>query len=605
MKDEGRTILFVTHDMAAVARFCDRAMLLERGRVELIGEPGAVGARYVERNFARQRDAQPDDEARTGPATARAEIVDAWFEEDGQRTDVLHQGDAVHASRCACASTSRCDDPIIAFLIENDRAPPAVRDLQRGRRRRAPASTRRATRRRSACPSTTCSRPAACSSRRGCSRTAERRSSTAGALRHGDGHGDARLRRPGQPARRRMRYERARAGVGVSAHADRRPVGARRQPPPLRLPGGHARGHRLQAALLRLGARLPVAARPAAAAVRRPLLRLHPLREDRRGGDLLSGRAAGQHRPLPRSSRTGRAPSDSLVDRENLVRKIQFPRAAVPVAVVLTAGFNLAAQPARGARLRARVRRARRTGRGSRRRCSSAPSRCWSSASRCCSRRSTSATATSSRSGRSCSSSLFYATPVIYAIETIDIDATAQAGADAQPAGRDPRAVPPRGDRPDGALSRGGGGRRASGCCADRDHGRRRSCSAGASSTAPLRGSPRSSELARPSSASERPGAAVDGRRAGGARAASTPSAETARRRSGKVCAASASDQLVLVARTARWSLQAAARRSGSARGDQQQAAGGEHGERRVGAAGAARRRRGAPTTAALARPSR
>jgi ABC-2 type transport system permease protein len=32
----------------------------------------------------------------------------------------------------------------------------------------------------------------------------------------------------------------------------------------------------------------------------------------------------------------------SLVDRENLVRKIQFPRAAVPVAVVLTAGFNLA-----------------------------------------------------------------------------------------------------------------------------------------------------------------------------------------------------------------------------------------------------------------------
>jgi ABC-2 type transport system permease protein len=31
----------------------------------------------------------------------------------------------------------------------------------------------------------------------------------------------------------------------------------------------------------------------------------------------------------------------SLVDRESLVRKIQFPRAAVPVAVVLTAGFNL------------------------------------------------------------------------------------------------------------------------------------------------------------------------------------------------------------------------------------------------------------------------
>ena len=30
-----------------------------------------------------------------------------------------------------------------------------------------------------------------------------------------------------------------------------------------------------------------------------------------------------------------------MVDRENLVRKIQFPRLAIPVAVVLTAGFNL------------------------------------------------------------------------------------------------------------------------------------------------------------------------------------------------------------------------------------------------------------------------
>lgn len=32
----------------------------------------------------------------------------------------------------------------------------------------------------------------------------------------------------------------------------------------------------------------------------------------------------------------------SIVDRENLVRKIEFPRLAVPLAVVLTAGFNLA-----------------------------------------------------------------------------------------------------------------------------------------------------------------------------------------------------------------------------------------------------------------------
>ena len=40
MRGEGKTILFVTHDMGSVERFCDRAMLIERGRVLAIGEPG-------------------------------------------------------------------------------------------------------------------------------------------------------------------------------------------------------------------------------------------------------------------------------------------------------------------------------------------------------------------------------------------------------------------------------------------------------------------------------------------------------------------------------------------------------------------------------------
>ena len=39
LRSAGRTILFVTHDMGAVERFCDRAMLLERGRVVDIGDP--------------------------------------------------------------------------------------------------------------------------------------------------------------------------------------------------------------------------------------------------------------------------------------------------------------------------------------------------------------------------------------------------------------------------------------------------------------------------------------------------------------------------------------------------------------------------------------
>src|ERR1700722_3454911 len=37
LKREGKTIVFVSHDMYSVERFCDRAMLMERGRMTQIG----------------------------------------------------------------------------------------------------------------------------------------------------------------------------------------------------------------------------------------------------------------------------------------------------------------------------------------------------------------------------------------------------------------------------------------------------------------------------------------------------------------------------------------------------------------------------------------
>ena len=51
-RDDGRTILLVTHDMEQVQRFCDRAMLLDRGRVVAIGEPRSVARQYTQLNFA-------------------------------------------------------------------------------------------------------------------------------------------------------------------------------------------------------------------------------------------------------------------------------------------------------------------------------------------------------------------------------------------------------------------------------------------------------------------------------------------------------------------------------------------------------------------------
>ncbi len=50
----GATVLFVTHDMGAVQRFCNRALLLEHGRPVVLGDPEHVGNRYLELNFSQQ-----------------------------------------------------------------------------------------------------------------------------------------------------------------------------------------------------------------------------------------------------------------------------------------------------------------------------------------------------------------------------------------------------------------------------------------------------------------------------------------------------------------------------------------------------------------------
>jgi ABC-type polysaccharide/polyol phosphate transport system ATPase subunit len=91
MRDEGRTILFVTHDMGSVKRFCHRAMLIERGEVHMIGGPDEVGNNYLELNFGREGGRAAGGEERYGDQTA--EIVEAWFEdEDGERQTTLTQG---------------------------------------------------------------------------------------------------------------------------------------------------------------------------------------------------------------------------------------------------------------------------------------------------------------------------------------------------------------------------------------------------------------------------------------------------------------------------------------------------------------------------------
>jgi ABC-type polysaccharide/polyol phosphate transport system ATPase subunit/ABC-type polysaccharide/polyol phosphate export permease len=58
MKDAGKTILLVTHDMDLVERFCDRAVLFDRGELTRVGDPTSVAGAYAQDN-ARAAPARP------------------------------------------------------------------------------------------------------------------------------------------------------------------------------------------------------------------------------------------------------------------------------------------------------------------------------------------------------------------------------------------------------------------------------------------------------------------------------------------------------------------------------------------------------------------
>jgi ABC-type polysaccharide/polyol phosphate transport system ATPase subunit len=134
IRRSGATVILVTHDMSAVQRFCDRALLLEQGRRVDLGDPEQVGDHYLQLNFSEQ--ARADDlgeeavsEAEVGSAGSvrepermgdgRAEIVESWFEDEhGERTTVLRaRRPAGFATRVRFLD--RIDDPLFGLNLHN------------------------------------------------------------------------------------------------------------------------------------------------------------------------------------------------------------------------------------------------------------------------------------------------------------------------------------------------------------------------------------------------------------------------------------------------------------------------------------------------------
>jgi ABC-type polysaccharide/polyol phosphate transport system ATPase subunit len=91
----GRTLLLVTHDMATVQSFCDRAMLIHDGELRYIGDAEEAALRYYRLNFAgSDPHGRPVDPG--GVPDVNVRVVDAWIEnEAGERVENVEQGQPI------------------------------------------------------------------------------------------------------------------------------------------------------------------------------------------------------------------------------------------------------------------------------------------------------------------------------------------------------------------------------------------------------------------------------------------------------------------------------------------------------------------------------
>src|SRR5215217_2879746 len=92
-RDAGRTLVLVTHDMATVQGFCDRAMLLHDGELRYIGDPEEAALRYYRLNFG---GTHGEHAGPGGVPDVNVRVAEAWLENaSGERVDNIEQGEPI------------------------------------------------------------------------------------------------------------------------------------------------------------------------------------------------------------------------------------------------------------------------------------------------------------------------------------------------------------------------------------------------------------------------------------------------------------------------------------------------------------------------------
>lgn len=120
-RNEGVTIVFVSHDLGSVRRFCDRTLLLRHGEQVALGETDEVIDRYVYGKAAEEsaaEDAPPAEEASSGNGKVKITAV-KFLNKFGAESGRLNAFDPM-TIRIFYSARERVADPVFGIVLYSE-----------------------------------------------------------------------------------------------------------------------------------------------------------------------------------------------------------------------------------------------------------------------------------------------------------------------------------------------------------------------------------------------------------------------------------------------------------------------------------------------------
>lgn len=111
LKMSETTVIFISHDMDAIRSFCDRAILIDQGKIKKAGTPDAVAVEYLKQFNKNDQDSeQSQEKERWGNGNIRIDSVKV-------AKDNKKRGDYNILLRATAKTT--IDNPVFGFSIKN------------------------------------------------------------------------------------------------------------------------------------------------------------------------------------------------------------------------------------------------------------------------------------------------------------------------------------------------------------------------------------------------------------------------------------------------------------------------------------------------------